>query len=209
MTTHKTVLLLETMRICDGRLCLPELHRARMERSCRELYGCAAPDLCIDVAGLPEELRRGTVKCRVTYGPEIASIEYEPYSPRQVRRLKLVSGGDVDYHLKYADRGRLAALAALRGEADDVLIVRDGLVTDSSYANILLRAGDRLLTPARPLLEGVMRRHLLDSGEVEEAEVTPSMLMSGNREGVTEVMLVNAMMPPGALPPVPLSRILQ
>lgn len=203
----KDILLLETMRIAYGRLCLPELHRERMERSCRELYGCSAPKMEIDPAGLPAGLRRGTVKCRVTYGPEIVRIEYESYSPRPVRTLKLVSGGDVDYHLKYADRSPLAALAALRGEADDVLIVRDGLVTDSSYANILLRAGDRLLTPARPLLEGVMRRHLIDIGEVEEAEVTPSMLMQGNREGVTEVMLVNAMMPPGVLPPVPLCRI--
>ncbi len=209
METSETVFLLETMRISDGRLCLPELHRARMERSCRELYGCAAPLLSIDEAELPEELRRGTVKCRVTYGPEIARIEYEPYSPRLVRSLRLVRDDEVDYHLKYADRSALSALAALRGEADDVLIVRDGLLTDSSYANILLRAGDRLLTPSRPLLEGVMRRHLLDSGVVEEAEVTPSMLMPGNSEGVTEVMLVNAMLPPGALPPVPLSRILQ
>lgn len=210
MSTENTpheILLLETLRVSDGRFCLPDLHRDRMERACRELYGCAAPALALSPEDVPEAMRSGEVKCRVTYGREIRRIEYEPYTPRPVRSLKIVRDDTLDYHLKYACRDRLAALASLRGDADGVIIVKDGYVTDASYANLIFRAGTKLLTPARPLLEGVMRRRLLELGIITEAHISPEMILPGNRDGISEVTLINAMLPLGALPPVPVERI--
>lgn len=201
------ILLLETLRISGGHVCLFQYHRERMERSCRELYGCAAPSLHILPEDVPESMRRGEVKCRVTYGCEIKHIEYEPYVPRKVRTLRIVTDNSVDYHLKYASRDRLAALAAQHRNADGVIIVKDGYVTDTSYSNIIFRAGTKLLTPARPLLNGVMRRWLLERRIIAEADISPEMILPGNSACITEAIIINAMLPPGAIPPIPVECI--
>lgn len=199
--------LLETIRVADGAFCLLPLHRRRMQTACRELYGCDAPKLSLTQADIPREFRRGTVKCRVTYGREIVNVEFERYEVRRINTLKLIRDDAVDYRWKYADRRQLSALHALRGDADEVVIVRNGMVTDTTFSNLICRAGDRLLTPSRPLLEGVMRRWLIDNRIVEAADITAEMLAPDNRAGITEVILVNAMLPLGALPAIPLACV--
>jgi 4-amino-4-deoxychorismate lyase len=44
---------------------------------------------------------------------------------------------------------------------DDIIIVRNGFVTDASYANLIFRKGDEWFTPATFLLAGTMRAFLL------------------------------------------------
>lgn len=200
--------LIETIRIVDGHFMLLPLHERRMMSSCLELYGCEAPSLGLTDTDIPCSFRNGVVKCRVTYDREIVGVKFERYTPRLPRSLRLVCGDSLDYHLKYADRGSLSAMHALCDGADEVIIVRDGLVTDTTYSNLLFRVPGGYLTPARPLLGGVMRRHLIESGIAREADITPGMLRPGNDVGITEVSLVNAMLPPGAIPSVPVGSIL-
>ena len=154
---------------------------------------------------IPCQFRNGTVKCRITYTRTILNIEFDHYTPRRVRSLRMVNADDIDYHLKYADRNRLQDLCSRKGDADEVLIVKNGLVTDTSYSNIICLSAAGWLTPAKPLLEGVMRRHLLETGMIEEADITPDMLRPGN--GISEVILINAMLPPGSVAPIPVRQI--
>lgn len=200
--------LIETIRVTDGQFHLLNLHRTRMRHACRELFDAAPPELNLSTDDIPAHMRKGTVKCRIIYGREIQSVEFSRYTPRHIDSLRLIHVSDIDYHLKYADRRKLEEIHNLREESDEVVIVRDGLITDTSYSNILCRAGNTFLTPAEPLLRGVMRRELIDRGIAKEAHISPDMLRQGNSMGITEVFLINAMMPPGTLPPVPISRII-
>ena len=202
---------LETIRVEQGRAHLLKFHQQRMAATIREVYGDSAP-----VPSLEETLRdsvaipdAGLYKCRVVYDSTIRRIELEPYTLRPVRSLRLVVAPvDLDYHLKSADRCALAALAAGKDGCDEVIIVRDGLVTDTSYTNLLFRTTDgRLLTPRTPLLSGTMRRHLLDAGLVSEADITPCELVPGNSAHITHALLINAMMPLGRAPEIPVSAI--
>ncbi len=54
---------------------------------------------------------------------------------------------------------------------DDILIIRDGLLTDTSICNVALWNGTSWITPARPLFSGTMRAYLLDKGLVQ-AEIS-------------------------------------
>lgn len=207
MNREMETTFIETIRFTDGVANLLPLHCQRMMRTCREHFGCAAPELNLPLDVVPESFRKGTVKCRVTYGREIRNIEFERYTPRIVRTLRLVEADDIDYHLKYADRSDLNSIRDLRDGADEVIIVRNGLVTDTSYSNIVCRTADRLLTPSAPLLEGVMRRHLLDTHVIHEARISADMLRPDNSLGITEVILINAMLPLGIVPPIPVSDI--
>ncbi|MDE5645717.1 MAG: aminotransferase class IV [Muribaculaceae bacterium] len=203
------VSLVETIRVTDGTFRHLPLHIDRMRRSCLELYGTPPPALRLTERDVPPDLRQGDVKCRVVYSTDIVSIAYTRYTPRTIRTLRTVTDDSADYHLKFSDRSRLETLAARKGEADEILIVRNGLVTDTSFSNILCVCGDMWLTPAQPLLRGVMRQRLIEEGRAIEADITPDMLRAGNRAGITAVILINAMLPPGKIPPIPLTRIIQ
>lgn len=66
-------------------------------------------------------------------------------------------------------------------QVDDVLLInRNGEVTESTRANLVLRLDGRWLTPRREagLLDGTLRAELLDEGVIEEAAVTKAMVHS-------------------------------
>jgi len=114
-------------------------------------------------------------KCRVIYDASIRQIEFRPYQIKPLRSLQLIEDSDIDYTHKWLDRRRLQRHVA-HANADDVLIVKNGLLTDTSYANVALFDGTQWLTPAIPLLAGTRRRQLLEQGFMVEAELKPSDL---------------------------------
>lgn len=202
---------IETICVKEGVFQHLPLHQTRMDTTCREAFGSKAPRLELSIDDIPAELRSGKVKCRLVYGLEIERMEFQKYEPGSIGSLRIVHDDEVDYHLKYADRSALERLRMLKGDADEVVIVRRGLVTDTSYSNLLFRAGDRLLTPRSPLLRGVMRENLLMNGTVEEADITEEMLRPADkysRPYITEAILINAMLAPGDIPPILWTQIL-
>ena len=160
---------IETIRIEKGRLRNIAYHDRRMNEVRREVWGVdrsVSLETYIDASPYEERTR-----CRVTYGRDVESVEFFPYQIRPVHSLQLVRDGQIEYRRKRADRSELNALFACRGEADDVLIVRGGLLTDTSIANIALGDGTGWYTPASPLLEGTQRACLLDAGMIRPLDI--------------------------------------
>jgi 4-amino-4-deoxychorismate lyase len=79
-----------------------------------------------------------------------------------VSSLHLIESDTINYTYKSTHREELNALYAQRGMADDILIVKDGYLTDTSIANIALYDGHTWFTPAHPLLQGTKRAELLN-----------------------------------------------
>lgn len=95
----------------------------------------------------------------------------------------------IDYHLKFADRSPLDRLQALCRPGETALLTVGGLITDTTFTNIVCEdSSGALLTPATPLLHGTMRQHLLDSGLLRKADIRPEDL-----PGFTRIHLINAM----------------
>lgn len=184
---------IETIRIEDGLPYLLALHQERMSRTCGE-KGFPLPEIPCLTNLCPPELMCGMTKCRILYGKEgISDVSFSPYTPRQISSLRIVTApADLDYHLKQADRSSLEALLMQKGEADEIIILRNGLLTDTSYTNLLLHIGGELLTPRVPLLEGVQRRYLLQSGQIRSADLQIEDLKKAE-----EILLINAMLPLG------------
>lgn len=160
---------IETIRIEAGVIHHLPYHNARMNQTRRELLGA---DIPLDLAHyIQPPVGAGRTKCRVEYAAEIGQVSYAPYEIRPVRGLALVRCDGMDYRYKSTDRARLDELFRARGACDDILIVRDGLLTDTSICNIALWDGQAWLTPARPLLRGTMRAALLDAGRLVEADI--------------------------------------
>ena len=182
----------ETIRLYDGRWDDLAPHEERMNRTRRDLFGAAEP------LSLERILARavgcgacppGTVKGRVEYDGRVRRVELLPYRSPAIRSLALVRDDGIDYRYKFCDRSRLEALRASVSGADDVLVVRRGLLTDSSFCNIALLGEDgRWVTPAEPLLEGTMRRRLLDRGIVR-----PGTIRADGLGAFRRIALFNAM----------------
>lgn len=183
-------LLFETLRIeADGRIPLLPWHIARMERSCRVLFGTRPPVLKKILLQPPEAHRGKVVRCRVDYDSGILSITHQAYETRLVQTLSLVTVDDMEYPHKFAHRERLDALRSQAG-TDEVIILKHGFLTDASTANIVLRVNDTLLTPHTPLLPGTRRSFLLQQGIIREAP-----LCTADLHRCQGIYLINALRP--------------
>lgn len=181
-------LLFETIRICDGTPENLRLHEKRLNFSRQRLYGSTCEISLADHISIPDDCRNGVYRCRVIYEESIISVEFIPYQPAAVRTLKVVHADEIDYSLKYLDRTSLTGLID-HDAADDVLIVKNGLLTDTSYSNIIFTDGREWVTPDTPLLRGTMREKLLREGAIKEERITPDDLGR-----FTHFRLINAML---------------
>jgi 4-amino-4-deoxychorismate lyase len=77
-----------------------------------------------------------------------------------------------------ANRRDYQAVSALKGECDDVLLVKNGLLTDTSYCNIALFDGVNWVTPLTPLIQGVTRAQLLEDGKLIAKDIKLEELMN-------------------------------
>ena len=183
-------MFIETIRIQDGRACHLSDHTDRMRRTA-DHFGFTAPTLPHDLeAHLSADLRTGTVRCRVLYDHTLREVTFTPYRRRQIERLFAVDAGTTDYAFKYADRAPLARPDVPLGASDELLFVRDGCLTDTSYTNLVLRRGDELVTPDTFLLDGTCCRRLLRTGRICTARIRLQDLATYD-----ELLLINAMMP--------------
>jgi 4-amino-4-deoxychorismate lyase len=180
--------LFETIKIADGNPCNLGLHDVRMNRSRQMLYGLNDELRLSEYIRVPEECRSGVFRCRVVYGHDVVSTEFNPYSPAAIKTLKLVHANTLTYDFKYLDRSSLTGLIN-RDEADDILIIKNWCVTDSSYANIVFTDGQKWVTPDTPLLCGTMRERLLLDGVIEAERITVDDLGR-----FTHFRLINAML---------------
>lgn len=177
-------LLLETIKIEDGYIHNIEYHQQRCALSRKSLYN-ATDTLDLEAHIIPPQ--KGLYRCRILYSKEIYSIEYIPYVAKEIRSLKILKS-TIDYTHKYADRHALESLLHQAQSFDDILIEKEGYITDTSIANIAFYDENRWVTPRRPLLQGTMRQKLIDEGFLHCKDIRTNELGT-----FTQVALMNAM----------------
>lgn len=180
--------LFETIKIIEGEPQNLSMHDERINRSRRDLFGNNDLLKLSDYIVVPDTGKDRMIRCRVIYTSSVSSVEYSPYIPADIKTLKIVDAGTLVYDYKYLDRSPLTALIDKRA-ADDILIIRDGCVTDVSFANIVFTDGKRWITPDTPLLQGTMRKLLLHKGLIKTARITINDLSR-----FTHFRLINAML---------------
>ena len=146
-------------------------HEARLNKTRRELWDFKGYWNLAELIVMPDSVGDELYKCRLSYKKEIETIKWEPYAPRTIRKIQRVYDDTIDYRYKYDDRDELNTLFAQRKDADDILIIKNGLVTDSFYCNVAFYDGNEWLTPDSPLLPGTQRAFLLGKGILQEAEI--------------------------------------
>ena len=163
---------IETIKIENGIAQNLALHLERASNTCFHHFGVRA---VLPFDRIVNEIRsshnEGVYKLRIIYSGKIEHYTIEKYEPKIVKTLKIVDGGNIDYSFKYEDRLALNKLLDLRGDCDDIIIINDGYVTDTSFSNLVFSEGEQLFTPSSFLLNGIKRQELLRDGKIKEKEI--------------------------------------
>jgi len=176
-------MLFETIKIEDGNLFNLKWHNQRLNQSRQQLFGLSDTLNLLDY--LEHSPQSGLYRCKVIYNSSIQSVEYFPYTPKKFHSFKVVPS-NLDYGFKYLDRTELDALHS--DKSDEVIIEKEGLLTDTSIANIAVFDGQRWLTPESPLLQGTTRARLL-----EENFLSLHTIRKENLKNYSHFALMNSM----------------
>lgn len=187
--------LFETIKCIDGKLFNMEFHQARFEKACREFFGFSTHINLIDSIEIPEFAKTGICRCRVTYSKQIDKIEFIPHQFREIKSLKLIEDNNIDYRFKFDNRERLNLLFEKRGICNDIIIVKNGCITDSFAANLVFFDGKIWWTPDTPLLLGTQRTRLIKEGKIFECKITLANLKKFKQVGLINAMQNLEMMP--------------
>lgn len=194
--------LVETIKCKDGKLFNLRYHQSRFNLTRRALLNSKDEIKLEKSIKIPEECSTGLFRCRVIYGEKIEKIEFQPHRYRMVKRLKLIEDNEMDYRFKFSNREKLDALFEQRGTCDDILIVKNGFITDSFIANVVFFDGRKWWTPDTPLLPGTQRARLIHKKQIFVCPVTPDDLPKYKKAG-----LINAMQDFETMPVISISNI--
>ncbi len=185
---------IETIQIINGKLLNSGYHQKRVERTFANFFPGNA------VFDIPSFLRkhslpgRGRYRCTLSYSNDPEEISITEYKPRKIKSLKLVTVNNIEYSWKYANRTELNRLLETCLLNEEIIIIKNGFITDTSYTNLVFHDGEKWLTPSSPLLKGTRRQKLLEEGKILESEIRLQDLGK-----FTKCSLINAMMDIGEL----------
>jgi para-aminobenzoate synthetase/4-amino-4-deoxychorismate lyase len=156
--------LIETMLAVDGVVLRLADHLARLDLSCRELYGSGLPPgaraLVVSAAGPG----RSALRLMVSPGLDLEITSRPAAVPSTGSDLRTVRGRSGVWRHKWADR---AWLTDQEAAGLPLFLAEDGSVLETSRGNVLLLDADGGFTTAPlddRLLPGVTRRAVLDLG---------------------------------------------
>ena len=179
-------LCFETIKIQNQKIENIDYHNKRMNLTREALYGSSSDIDLLDFISLPND--QALYRCKVLYAQSVEDVSLYPYKPREIECIKIIRS-DIEYRYKFADRSEIDNLFAKREDCDEVLIVdSNGLLRDTTIANIALKLDGRWHTPKHPLLAGTFRQKLLDSSDLIE-----SSLNIGDLKRAEGFALMNAM----------------
>ncbi len=177
---------LETIKIDGGKVYHLEYHQKRYEGVLKS-FGLNSFKNLADFIKAP---KKSLYRCRLVYTPqdtEKIGVEYIEYKKRDIKTLKLVYDDNIEYSKKSTNRDAIDRLFNKRNGADDILIVKNGLITDTSIANIAFY-DEVWKTPRNPLLKGTTRQRYIDSGKLIEEDIHVEDI-----KNYSKVALLNAM----------------
>lgn len=130
------------------------------------------------------------LRCKLVYDETgVLEVNYYEYKKRDIKTFKLVYDESISYSKKYLNRKSLDELFTKKENCDDIIIIKDGLLTDTSIANIAILYENRWITPKKPLLEGTTRSRLIEEGKIFEKDISVQMLERCERFALMNAMI--------------------
>ena len=179
------MLLFETILIDNGEISNLKYHNSRLNWTQRELFGMDSHiDLSLYLRDIPQN---GKYRCKVIYSKNIEDIEIKPYRYKE-RKKYIALEIDFDYRYKYLNRESIESLQKQFSNFDDIIFIKNSLITDTTIANIAIYKDGRWLTPAKPLLRGTTRARLLDEGKLDLVDIKYRDLLDADKFAIMNAL---------------------
>ncbi|MBP7654303.1 aminotransferase class IV [Candidatus Dependentiae bacterium] len=181
--------LVESVKVINNIPLNIKFHNLRFNETRHYLFGINEQINLADVINPPVSYLYSILKCRIIYTQTILKINFEVYTPKKIDTLKIIKSDDICYEYKFENRKKINDLFSQKEKCSDILIVKNGFITDTSFSNIIFFDGTKWITPSTPLLKGTKRAELLSNNIISEEEIKFSDLLLFKK-----FMLINAML---------------
>ena len=162
---------IESIKIEDQEIFLLELHQKRVNQT----FAHFGKEGSIDLEKIFKNLNHdedGLYKLKITYDLDKRfRTMMIPYAIPEIHDFQLVENNSYDYSFKFEDRKELEKMKMM-AKAEEIIIVKNNQITDTSFSNLLFLKGKEWFTPSTYLLNGVQRQNLLKKKKIKEMEIT-------------------------------------
>jgi 4-amino-4-deoxychorismate lyase len=178
---------IESIKVEDQEIFLLDLHQKRVNQT----FAHFGKEGSIDLAKIYKNLQHdedGLFKLRISYDlDKKVRTQMIPYAIPEIHSFQLVENNSFDYSFKFEDRKELEKMK-MKSKAEEIIIVKNNHITDTSFSNLLFLKGKDWFTPTSYLLNGVQRQNLLKHKKIKETEITLQ-----NIKQFTHFQLINAL----------------
>lgn len=162
---------IESIKVEDQEIFLLELHQKRVDQT----FSHFGKEGGIDLAKIFKSLQHdedGLFKLRIAYDlDKKIRTQMIPYAIPEINDFQLIENNSFDYSFKFEDRKELDKMK-MKAKAEEIIIVKNNHITDTSFSNLLFLKGKDWFTPDSYLLNGVQRQNLLKHKKIKETEIT-------------------------------------
>lgn len=163
--------LFESICFQENEFPLLNYHLERMHRTCRFLFSSSfqkEKELLTTLQGIHSNTK---MKVRVEYDEKHFKVSSSIYHPKNILAVSLLLKEDIIYPYKTTNRD---VFLQYQQEHKEVVFVKNGCLTDTTFSNIALWNGEEWHTPESPLLHGTRRQCLLENKKIKERKITLS-----------------------------------
>ncbi|PTT32946.1 aminodeoxychorismate lyase, partial [Chryseobacterium sp. HMWF028] len=131
---------IESIKVEDQEIFLLDLHQKRVNQT----FSHFGKEDSIDLAKIYKNLQHdedGLFKLRIAYDlDKRIRTQMIPYAIPEIQDFKLVENNSFDYSFKFEDRKELDKMK-MKAKAEEIIIVKNNHITDTSFSNILFLKG--------------------------------------------------------------------
>lgn len=189
---------IESIRLLNGTVENVKYHQARINETFAFYFEGKAPISLQQIIDSNQPPENGLFKLRIVYAETLEKIEYLPYQAPFFRKFQCFRiPDDFIYRFKFANRIFFENIS--KKIEPDVLpvLIQKGLVTDSTFTNLVFKRGDKWFTPKTPLLQGVQLQIMTETFPVNKVEIRETEI-----ETFDAIYPINALNTPGTIAPV-------
>lgn len=181
-------LFFESIKVLDGEIVLADYHQNRMSKTILNEYGINKSFDLKSTIEIPCDKKKGLYKLKIGYSKYLEYSDLSQYIIKNHKKVLLFENNDIEYDYKYSNREMLDFPLTQNLDCDDVIFIKNKVLTDANYSNIILYDGQNWFTPATHLLNGVKRQFLLETSQLQEKKILFSDLASFQK-----IAFINAM----------------
>lgn len=190
--------LIESICLFEGKFLNLPVHERRYAASFEACFGVLPETTLSNYLSACNFPPKGWYKCRLQYDQNTLSAEFVPYARPTIQCVSIMDAETITYPHKYVSRPQLDELFYQKGCADEIIMIKNGLVTDAYYYNLIFEKNSSWYTPTTPLLKGTMRQLYLDNRKLIPVDIERKDIINFDL-----IHFINAMNEPGKITIVP------